>query len=345
MEVQIRLEQNLVKQVGNTPQIPVHTIKSRGSKIELKLEWYNPFGSLKDRAAYWMLRHAERAGRLRSGSSIIIEPTSGNTGIALAGMARLMGYALEAVVPDRISDETKKLLVALGAKLHETGDDLCPHVGPGTDQAIALAEAMVKSHPQKYYMPNQYDNEANFLAHFEGTGPEIWTATRGQLTHFVTGIGTGGTVTGVAALLKQNDASVRVVGVEPQKAHHIQGLRNLEESMTPSLLERRKNLIDEWVRVSDDEAFLAVRQLAEEEGLFVGPSSGAVFHAALNLAQADENRYVVAIMADDGRKFKSLYSDLGVFSGAELEKHESRARHLPGDAHSALSRLAPLLSR
>lgn len=344
MEVQMRLERDLLKAVGDTPQVPLSTTRTQDSKIELKLEWYNPFGSVKDRPAYWMLRHAEQTGRLRPGSSIIIEPTSGNTGIALAGMARLMGYALEAVVPDKISAETKKLMIALGAHLHETEDDLCPKVGVGTDQAIALAEALVRSHPEKYFMPNQYDNEANYLAHFEGTGPEIWAATGRQITHFVTGIGTGGTITGVAAFLKQHNPDVKIVGVEPQKGHHIQGLRNLEESMTPSLLQRRIDLIDDWLRVGDDDAFSAVRRLAQEEALFVGPSSGAVFHAALEIARANRSSHIVALMADDGRKFKSLYRSLGVFSEAEIRNYELRARYLPEGATSLVSQLMPFLA-
>ena len=327
---EVRSLQNLndiLKRVGNTPHIP---LSSPNDKVELyaKLEWFNPFGSLKDRAVLWMIKDAEKRGVLKKGQTILIEPTSGNTGIAIAGIARALGYAAELVVPAKVSEETKELIRSLDASLLQTEDDLCPRVGPGTDQCIALANSIVRARPEKYVMLNQYENEANFLAHYESTGPEIWSSIK-DVTHFIAGVGTGGTLTGVAAYLKKKNPNVKVIGVQPQKSHHIQGLRNLEESMVPELLRRRLDLIDEWIKISDSEAFKAVRFLAESEHLFVGPSSGAVYAAAQEVAGRLTKGKLVLIFADDGRKYWSLYSKFNVFTKEEFEYYLRNARHLP----------------
>src|SRR5215467_7914444 len=186
---------NLIERIGNTPTIELESFSTRNVRIYAKLEWYNPYGSVKDRAAYWMIKNAEKKGLLKKDKSIIIEPSSGNTGIALTGIASTLGYRVEIVIPEKVSEETKNILRKLGATIHETSDDLCPRVGAGTDQSIALATAISKPRPDLYYMPNQYENDANFMAHYESTGPEIWKQTNGELTHFFTGCGTGGTIT------------------------------------------------------------------------------------------------------------------------------------------------------
>lgn len=227
-----------------------------------------------------------------------------------------------------VCQETKSIVRSLGAELFETCDDLCPRVGKGTDQCIALATAMVKNHPSKYFMPNQYENEANFLAHYETTGPEIWKQTNGKITHFIAGIGTGGTITGVGQYLKERNPSVKIIAVQPQKNHHIQGLRNLEESSMPKVLERRKEVIDEWVVVSDKDAFRWVKLVAEKEGLLIGPSSGAVLHAASQLAEKVDGK-IVTIFADDGRKFSSLYKEFDVFTPEEFNALLVKVKHLP----------------
>ncbi|HYX72811.1 MAG TPA: pyridoxal-phosphate dependent enzyme, partial [Nitrososphaera sp.] len=175
---------NVVEQIGQTPLVELGSFSTENVKLYAKLEWHNPFGSVKDRAAYWMIKHAERNGILKKDKSIIIEPSSGNTGIALTGIAAALGYKVEIVIPEKVSDETKNILRGLGATLHETSDDLCPRVGAGTDQSIALAKAISKPRPDIYYMPNQYDNDSNFLSHYESTGPEIWKQTGGTVTHF-----------------------------------------------------------------------------------------------------------------------------------------------------------------
>lgn len=328
MNEAVQSDRALLNRIGNTPIIPLGSPKTTVS-MNSKLEWYNPFGSLKDRAAYWMIRVAEKEGKLRSNRTIIIEPTSGNTGIALAGVARLLGYNVQAVIPEKVSDETKAILAAEGAEILETEDDLCPRVGKGTDQSIALAEAIVKGRPDLYFMPNQYENEANFLAHYEGTGPEIWNATWGRLTHFFAGIGTGGSITGAGAYLKEKNQAIRVYGIEAERNHHLQGLRNLEESSMPKLLEKRSEVVDEWIRVSDRDAFYAVKELARDHNLLVGPSSGAVYAAAKNVAETQRNGQFVMLFGYDGRKFKSIYSEFKVFEANEFNETARKAKHLP----------------
>ena len=165
----------VTERIGNTPLVQLKSFSTDNVKMYAKLEWYNPFGSVKDRAAYWMIKNAEEKKILRKDKSIIIEPTSGNTGIALAGIASYLGYKVEIVIPEKVSKETKDILRKLGALLHETSDDLCPRVGAGTDQSIALAYAISKPRPDVYYMPNQYENDSNYLSHYQST----WTRNMG----------------------------------------------------------------------------------------------------------------------------------------------------------------------
>jgi cysteine synthase B len=329
MNTTIQLSKELLSRIGNTPLVPLHAKRTPALSMHAKLEWYNPFGSLKDRAAYWMIRAAERSRRLKQNGTIIIEPTSGNTGIALAGISRLLGYKVQAVIPGKVSQETKSILVAQGAELLETEDDLCPRVGKGTDQSIALAQAIVRSRPAEYYMPNQYENEANFLAHYESTGPEIWRETKGELTHFFAGIGTGGTVTGAGLYLKQRNQRLKVYAVEAEKNHHLQGLRNLEESSMPKVLERHSDVVDEWIRVSDQDAFEAVKELARDHNLLVGPSSGAVYAAAKQVAEHLRKGKLVLVFGDDGRKFRRLYREFKVFEESEFRRLVSKGDNLP----------------
>jgi cysteine synthase B len=314
--------------VGNTPQIELKTFSVNNAKIFAKLEWYNNFGSIKDRPASWMVSEAEKHGLLKRGKSVIMEPTSGNTGIALAGIAKALGYRFEVVIPNKVSDETKAILKRFDVKVLETEDDLCPRVGPGTDQSIALATAIVRGHPGDYFMPNQYENDANFMAHYYGTGPEIWRDTECKITHFVTGIGTGGTITGVGKFLKEKNPDIKIIAVEPQKGHHIQGLRNTRESNLPTLLERRKEVIDSWFEIKDDEAFATVKAIAEKENMFVGPSSGAVLAAALKVAKENNGARIVAIFGDDGRKYRSVYNQFKVFTDAEFDRLSKTAKDL-----------------
>ena len=251
----------ILQRIGNTPLHELSSYSSENIKFYAKLEWYNPFGSVKDRAAYWMIKDAEKKGSLVKDKSIIIEPTSGNTGIALAGIAASMGYKVEIVIPEKVSAETKRILRNLGATLHETSDDLCPRVGAGTDQSIALATAIAKPRSDIYYMPNQYENESNFLAHYESTGPEIWEQSNGQVTHFFTGCGTGGTITGTGTFLKEKNENLKVIAIQAQQNHLLQGLRNFEESSMPNLFKRREGIVDDWMTATNKDSFNDVKEL------------------------------------------------------------------------------------
>jgi S-sulfo-L-cysteine synthase (O-acetyl-L-serine-dependent) len=324
---------DVVEQIGQTPLVELGSFSTENVKLYAKLEWHNPFGSVKDRAAYWMIKHAERMGTLKKDKSIIIEPSSGNTGIALAGISSALGYKVEIVIPEKVSEETKNILRNLGATIHETSDDLCPRVGAGTDQSIALAKAISKPRPDIYYMPNQYDNDANFLSHYESTGPEIWEQTDGTVTHFVTGCGTGGTITGTGTFLKEKNRDIRVIAIQAQKNHLLQGLRNFEESAIPELFKRRLGVVDEWMTATNKDSFEAVRQLVEEETMLVGPSSGSVMTSMLKLAHDLDHGIVVGIFADDGRKFRSLYLREKILTEQEYDKALKSAKYLPNVAY------------
>lgn len=321
--------QNIIESVGNTPLIELSSFSTKNIKFYAKLEWYNPFGSVKDRAAYWMIKDAEKKGLLKKEKSVIIEPTSGNTGIALAGIATSLGYKVEIVIPEKVSEETKKILRDLGALLHETSDDLCPRVGAGTDQSIALAKAIAKPRPDVYYMPNQYENDANFLAHYDSTGPEIWAQTNGKVSHFFTGCGTGGTITGVATYLKEKNRRVSIIAIQAQQNHLLQGLRNFEESAMPDLFKRRQDVVDHWITATNKDSFNMARELGKRENLLVGPSSGSVMASMLERAKYLEEGVFVGLFADDGRKFKSLYVEQGIFTNTEYENLLNSARNLP----------------
>jgi cysteine synthase B len=283
-----------------------------------------------------MIKDAEKKGILKKDKSVIIEPTSGNTGIALAGIATSLGYRVEIVIPEKVSEETKKILRNLGASLHETSDDLCPRVGAGTDQSIALAKAIAKPRPDVYYMPNQYENDANYLAHYESTGPEIWAQTNGKVSHFFTGCGTGGTITGVATYLKEKNKDVKIVAIQAQQNHLLQGLRNFEESAMPDLFKRRQEVVDHWITATNKDSFGMVRELAMRENLLVGPSSGSVMASMLEMTNGLQDSIFVGLFADDGRKFKSLYIEQGIFTTNEYENLLNSARNLPSLAYQKI---------
>ena len=318
---------DVLSRVGDTPLVKLDSLSNNNTKFFAKLEGHNPFGSVKDRAAYWMIKDGEERGILTKGKSIIIEPTSGNTGIALTGIANLLGYKVEIVIPDKVSNETKDIIRNLGAKLFETSDDLCPKVGAGTDQSIALATSIASSRPDTYYSPNQYSNESNFKGHYVGTGPEIWKQTEGKITHFFTGVGTGGTITGIGSFLKEKNPDVQIIGCQPQQNHLIQGWRNFEESAKPDLFLKRENVVDDWVSVDNDEAFSVVKQVFENDGLLISPSSAAVY-ACMKKYSIGNDACVVGIFADDGRKFKSVYAEQNIMTVDEFENSLKDAKHM-----------------
>ena len=318
---------DVLSRVGNTSLVKLDSLSSNNTNYFAKLEGNNPFGSVKDRAAYWMIKDGEERGILKKGKSIIIEPTSGNTGIALTGIANVLGYKVEIVIPEKVSNETKDIIRNLGAKVFETSDDLCPKVGAGTDQSIALATSIASSRPDTYYSPNQYANEANFKGHYVGTGPEIWKQTEGKVTHFFTGVGTGGTITGVGAFLKEKNPNVKIIGCQPQQNHLIQGWRNFEESAKPDLFLKRENVVDDWVSVDNKEAFSVVKEVFEKEKLLISPSSAAVY-ACMKKYSIEGDACVVGIFADDGRKFRSVYATQNVMTEKEFDNALKEAKHM-----------------
>lgn len=318
---------DILNRVGNTPLVKLDSLSNSKVTYFAKLEGHNPFGSVKDRAAYWMIKDGEEKGRLTKGKSIIIEPTSGNTGIALTGIANLLGYKVEIVIPEKASNETKDIIRNLGAKVFETSDDLCPKVGAGTDQSIALATSIASSRPDTYYSPNQYANEANFMGHYAGTGPEIWKQTDGKVTHFFTGVGTGGTITGIGTFLKEKNPNVKIIGCQPQQNHLIQGWRNFEESAKPDLFLKRESVVDDWVSVSNDEAFSVVKEVFRKDKLLISPSSAAVY-ACMKKYPIDGEGCVVGIFADDGRKFKSVYAKQNIMTEKEFEDSLKEAKYM-----------------
>lgn len=300
--------------VGSTPLVELcNTEKSLGLKAQLlvKLESFNPGGSAKDRAAIAMLNDAEKRGIIGPGS-VIIEPTSGNTGIGLACVGAARGYDVIIVMPDSMSMERRLLMTAYGAKLVLTPG------AEGMKGAIAKAEELAASTPGAF-IPGQFTNPANALAHYESTGPEIWADTEGNLDIFVAGVGTGGTLSGVGRYLKEQNANVRVVAVEPaaspllsQGCSGSHGLQGIGANFVPDILDVQ--LIDEIICVNDQEAYTAGRELGKREGILVGISSGAALHAAIELALREENngKTIVAILPDTGERYLSTAMFTGV---------------------------------
>ncbi len=257
-----------------------------------KLEWANPFGSVKDRAASYLLRDLERRGQL-SPARGVIEPTSGNTGISMAGFAAALGVPMRAVIPNRVPLEKKVLLKIAGAELDVVNDNVCPSPGLG-EGSINLARTRARAEPGRYVMPNQYENELNERAHYETTGPEIWNQTQGRVTHVFTSLGTCGTAMGISRFLKERAPSIRVIAVQPTEGHDIPGLRNQSELGVSELLE-----------VDFELGYTRALELARHEGLFAGPSSGLVFEGACRVAARDREGLGVMIFPDSVFKYIS----------------------------------------
>ena len=290
-----------------TPLVRLNrVIPQEALELYLKLEWFNPFGSTKDRAALYLLKGLEERGELDGKE--LVEPTSGNTGIALAALAAIMGIKLTVTIPDAVPEEKKLLLRMLGADVWATPDDLCPIDHP-KDGAIALAHSFVNSEANKgrYVMPNQYENQDNVKAHYETTGPEIWKQTEGQIEFFFAGYGTCGTITGIGRYLKEQNPDIQVIAIEPQKGHRLPGLKNLSESKTPAILDR--SVIDHVIKVDDEPAYDMTKRLFREEGLIVGPSTGAIVHAAIEFG-TEKDGLAVAISPDSGFKYASFFADI-----------------------------------
>ncbi len=269
-----------------------------------KLEWMNPFGSLKDRAAWAMLRDLEERGELGHGRGIV-EPTSGNTGISLAAMAAVRGYPMLAVVPERVPEEKKALLRIAGADVEVLSDALCPAPGQGGG-TINMAKTHAKAQRDRFALPNQYENERNIDAHIRTTGPEIWRQSEGRVTHVFCSLGTCGTVTGISRYLKARNPDVRIVAVQPTEGHDVPGLRNVSELAVTRLYD--PSAIDTILEVDYEMAYRRALDLARTEGLFAGPSSGLVLEGAIRyLGEREEAApgFGVMIFADNVFKYVS----------------------------------------
>ncbi|RLB31415.1 MAG: cysteine--tRNA ligase [Deltaproteobacteria bacterium] len=294
---------NILDVIGNTPLVPIrHLNKNPGVVMYVKLESFNPGGSIKDRVALSMIEEAEASGQLTR-EKVIVEATSGNTGIGLALVAAIRGYRLLLTMSDSVSEERKKILKALGAELRFTPSRL------GTDGAIEDAYNLVRQEPEKYWLADQFNNESNWRAHYHGTAMEIWEQTEGTVTMVVAAMGTTGTVVGLSRRLKEYDPHIKVVGVEPYLGHRIQGMKNLKESYRPEIFD--KDLLDRIVHIDDEDAFQMTRRLAKEEGIFVGMSSGAAMAGALDVVQEMKGGVVVVICPDGGERYLSttLFTD------------------------------------
>ena len=292
---------SVLELIGNTPLLEItrltQGILAPGVRIFAKLEGFNPGGSVKDRAARKMVEIGLARGDLRPGK-IILDSTSGNTGIALAMVGAAIGYPVELVMASNVSRERKKIIEAFGAKPIYS-DPL-----EGSDGAIVLCRKIIDENPDGYFKPDQYNNEANPLAHFETTGPEIWRQTQGEITHFVAGIGTSGTVMGTGRFLKSRNRDVKVIAVEPDDSMHgLEGLKHMASSIVPGIY--HESQLDGKMQVSTEDAYEMVYALGQFEGILVGQSSGAAMVAALQLGRSLRAGYIVTVFSDFGDKYLS----------------------------------------
>lgn len=306
---QLKVYSDITQLVANpdnpTPVVRLNRINSnKDFSIYLKLERYNPFGSIKDRIALNMLKGLKTDGKT------IVEPSSGNTGLALAAIANAWGIPVEIAVPERVPEEKKIMLKLLGVKLQEADDALCP-IFP-TEGARGLVNALINSPAtkDKYVSPNQYENQLNIQAHYTGTGPEIWRQTKGKITHFFAGFGTCGTITGVGRFLKEKNPDIKIIGVEPYYPNHqlpgMKRITGLAAEYIPKILDR--SVIDETIAVTDEDAYGTAIALAKKDGIPVGPTTGAILYAALKKAETGKGLAVV-ISPDDAFKYSSFYKN------------------------------------
>ena len=312
---------NILDLIGNTPLVKILRMNPN-PKVEIwaKLEAKNPGGSVKDRIGLEMIEQGERLGQLTR-DKIILEPTSGNTGIGLALVAAVKGYRILLAMSEGVSVERRRILLAFGAQFLLTPAQL------GTDGAIEEAYRIARKEPDKYFMPDQFNNPANVLAHYKTTGPEIWRQTGGRVTHFVAAMGTTGTLMGAGRFLKEQNPAVQIIGVEPYLGHKIQGLKNLKEAYRPGIFQRQT--LDEKINVHDDEAFETARRLAREEGILAGMSCGAAMCIAMQNACALEQGLIVVLLPDGGERYLSTV----LYQVPAIEKKQSRLK-----LYSTLSR-------
>ena len=302
LESQGHVGQALLERIGNTPLLKLGRTGAEFSNLELcaKAEWFNPGGSVKDRAAYSMIREGERRGDLRPGK-VILDATSGNTGIAYAMLGAALGYRVRLCLPTSASPERKQILQAYGADIVYTPGEA------GADGAIRRVREIYGADPEKYFYPDQYGNPANPAAHYSGTAPEIWEQTQGRITHFVAGLGTSGTFVGTTRRLKEFNPRIRSISVQPDSGFHgLEGLKHMATAIVPAIYDQ--GLADEDLAVRTEDAQRMVRRLAREEGILVGVSSGAALCACLEVARRlprGERAVIVTVFADSGEKYLS----------------------------------------
>ncbi len=293
----MNIAQNILETIGNTPMVKINQLNPNKSvTVYGKVEGFNPTGSIKDRIALSMINHAEIEGKLTP-DKIIIEPTSGNTGVALAMIGAIRGYGVEIVMSAAVSAERIQMIKAFGGTVTLTDGKM------GTDGAIKKARELVKENPDKYFMPDQFSNQYNLLAHYKTTGEEIWEQTNGKIDYFVSAVGTSGTLMGVAKVLKAHNPNIKIVCAHPVKGHYIQGLKNMEEAIVPAIFD--PSMIDIQIMVETEAAYEMTRNIVKKEGIFVGMSSGAAMYAAIETAKKIDSGTIVAILPDRGEKYLS----------------------------------------
>jgi len=291
------MNDSILDAIGNTPLVRIKRINPNPAvRIYAKLEGFNPTGSIKDRIALKMIEQAEQNGTLTK-DKIILEPTSGNTGIALAMIGTVKGYRVQIVMSSAVSVERQKMIKAFGAEIILTDPDL------GTDGAIIKTRELISENPDAYFNPNQFSNEYNKLAHYSTTAQEIWFQTSGQLTHMVSSLGTSGTIMGIGMRLKAINPDIKIIEAHPVKGHYIQGLKNMEEAIVPELYDTAQ--IDQSIMIESEEAYEMARRIVVDEGIFVGMSSGAAMLAAVRVVESLESGFVVVIFPDRGEKYLS----------------------------------------
>jgi len=288
---------SILETIGRTPMVRINKL-NRNLSVELyaKLEGFNPTGSIKDRIALKMIEQAEADGLLTK-DKIIIEATSGNTGIGLAMISVVKGYRVQIVMSEAVSSERQKMIKAFGGEVILTPAEL------GTDGAIIKTKELIEANPNGYFNPNQFSNDNNRITHYSTTAEEIWEQTNGRVTHFVSALGTSGTLMGVGKMLKERNSSVKIIEAQPVKGHYIQGLKSLAEAIVPEIYDIKE--IDESILIDTEQAYEMTRRIVREEGIFVGMSSGAAMLAAIKMTEKLESGVVVVILADRGEKYLS----------------------------------------
>ena len=288
---------NILEAIGNTPMVKLNKVNPNPKvNIYAKLEGFNPTGSIKDRIALKMIEQAEQVGALTPGKTII-EPTSGNTGIGLAMIGRVKGYPVEIVMSAAVSVERQKMIRAFGGTVILTAPEL------GTDGAIMKAHELLDANPGRYFMPNQFSNVYNKIAHYKTTAEEIWEQTGGRVTHFVSSLGTSGTLMGVGKMLKEHNPEIQIIEAQPEKGHYIQGLKNMEEAIVPEIYDPTQ--VDRSIMINTEEAYNMARRIVAEEGIFIGMSSGAAMIAAAEVAKELQGGLMAVIFPDRGEKYLS----------------------------------------